>query len=106
MLSKISNRKIKQTERFIERFKAKATKARQVQSRVKALERMDMIEEVVDDTAAVNFRFKFNQQTGPLHHLRLTTLSKAYGTQQILKDTSITIERGDKIALIGANGKG
>ena len=97
--------KIKQTERFIERFKAKATKARQVQSRVKSLERMDMIEEVVDDTAAVNFRFKFNQQPGR-YITTLDHVSKAYGSQQILKDTSINLERGDKIALIGANGKG
>jgi ATP-binding cassette subfamily F protein 3 len=97
--------KIRQTERFIERFKAKATKSRQVQSRVKSLERMDMIEEVVDDTAAVNFRFKFNQQPGR-YIITLNHVSKAYGKLEILKDTSIHIERGDKIALIGANGKG
>jgi ATP-binding cassette subfamily F protein 3 len=97
--------KIRQTERFIERFKAKATKARQVQSRVKALERMDMIEEVVDDTAAVNFRFKFKQQPGR-YIITLKDVSKSYGPVEILKNTSINIERGDKIALIGANGKG
>ncbi len=97
--------KIRQTERFIERFKAKATKARQVQSRVKALERMDMIEEVVDDTAAVNFRFKFKQQPGR-YIITLKDVSKSYGPLEILKNTSINIERGDKIALIGANGKG
>jgi ATP-binding cassette subfamily F protein 3 len=97
--------KIKQTERFIERFKAKATKARQVQSRVKALEKMDMIEEVIDDTAAVNFRFKFNQQPGRFI-VTLKDVSKAYGNVEILKHTSISIERGDKIALIGANGRG
>jgi ATP-binding cassette, subfamily F, member 3 len=97
--------KIRQTERFIERFKAKATKARQVQSRVKALERMDMIEEVIDDTAAVNFRFNFNQQPGRWI-VTLKEVSKSYGDLEILKNTSITIERGDKIALVGANGKG
>ena len=97
--------KIKQTERFIERFKAKATKARQVQSRVKALERMDKVEEVVDDTAAVNFRFKFSQQAGRFI-VNLNNISKSYGPLQILKNTSIAIERTDKIALIGANGKG
>ncbi|MBL7858336.1 MAG: ABC-F family ATP-binding cassette domain-containing protein [Cyclobacteriaceae bacterium] len=97
--------KIRQTERFIERFRAKATKSKQVQSRVKSLERMDKVDEVVDDTAAVNFKFKFNQQPGRF----ITTLnhvSKSYGSLEILKDTSIAIERGDKIALIGANGKG
>jgi ATP-binding cassette subfamily F protein 3 len=97
--------KIKQTERFIERFRSKATKARQVQSRVKALERMDLVEEVVDDTAAVNFKFKFNQQPGRFI-VTLKDVSKAYGPLEILKHTSISIERGDKIALIGANGKG
>lgn len=97
--------KIRQTERFIERFKAKATKARQVQSRVKSLERMDMIEEVIDDSAAVNFRFNFNQQPGRWI-VTLKDVSKAYGDLQILKNTSIAIERGDKIALVGANGKG
>jgi ATP-binding cassette subfamily F protein 3 len=97
--------KIKQTERFIERFKAKATKARQVQSRVKALERLDLIEEVVDDTAAVNFRFRFNQQPGR-YIVTLKDVSKAYGSVEILKNTSVTIERNDKIALIGANGRG
>ena len=97
--------KIRQTERFIERFKAKATKARQVQSRVKALERMDKIEEVVDDTAAVNFRFKFSQQPGRFI-INLNNISKSYGSLEILKNTSVAIERTDKIALIGANGKG
>jgi ATP-binding cassette subfamily F protein 3 len=97
--------KIRQTERFIERFRAKATKSRQVQSRVKALEKMDLIEEVIDDTAAVNFKFKFNQQPGRFI-VTLNNVSKSYGPLQILKDTSIAIERGDKIALIGANGKG
>ncbi len=97
--------KIKQTERFIERFKAKATKARQVQSRVKALERMELIEEVVDDTAAVNFRFTFNQQPGRFI-VTLNNVSKAYGSLEILKNTSASIERTDKIALIGANGRG
>jgi ATP-binding cassette, subfamily F, member 3 len=97
--------KIRQTERFIERFKAKATKARQVQSRVKSLEKMDMIEEVIDDTAAVNFRFKFNQQPGRFI-VTLDNVSKSYGELEILKNTSIQIERTDKIALIGANGRG
>ena len=97
--------KIRQTERFIERFKAKATKARQVQSRVKALDRMDMIEEVVDDTAAVNFKFTFSQPSGR-HVVTIENVSKAYGSNVILNDSSAVIERGDKIALIGANGKG
>ena len=97
--------KIKQTERFIERFRAKATKARQVQSRVKALERMDLIEDVVDENAVVNFRFKFRQKSGR-HVIRLENISKSYSDLTIFKNTTTHIERGDKIALIGANGKG
>lgn len=96
---------IRQTERFIERFKAKATKSRQVQSRVKALARMDVIDEVLSDDAKVHFRFKFGTQPGR-HVMRLDDISKAYGDKVILKNTTAHIERGDKIALIGANGKG
>ena len=96
---------IRQTERFIERFKAKATKARQVQSRVKALNRMDMIDDVIDATARVHFRFKFGQQPGR-HVMKLDHISKSYPGKPILANTTATIERGDKIALIGANGKG
>ncbi|MBY0436346.1 MAG: ABC-F family ATP-binding cassette domain-containing protein, partial [Cyclobacteriaceae bacterium] len=97
--------KIRQAERFIERFKAKASKARQVKSKEKAIDRMELIEEVVDDTAAVNFKFKFKQPSGR-HVVTLKDVSKAYGPLQILKHTNAIIERGDKIALIGANGKG
>jgi ATP-binding cassette subfamily F protein 3 len=59
----------------------------------------------VDDTAAVNFRFRFNQQPGRFI-CTLKDVSKSYGPLEILKNTSISIERGDKIALVGANGKG
>lgn len=96
---------IKQTERFIERFKAKATKARQVQSRVKALARMEKIEDVLDENAKINFKFNFGSQSGR-NILDLKNISKSYGDLKILKTTSALIERGDKIALIGANGKG
>lgn len=97
--------KIKQTEKFIERFRAKATKARQVQSRVKSLERMDVIEDVVDENAVVNFKFDFKQKSGR-HVIRLEDVNKSYGDLTILNNTTAQIERGDKIALIGANGKG
>ncbi|MFC2188468.1 ABC-F family ATP-binding cassette domain-containing protein [Fulvivirgaceae bacterium LMO-SS25] len=97
--------KIKQTEKFIERFRAKATKARQVQSKAKMLDKMDKVDDVVETTAAVNFKFKFNQQPGR-HIMQLENVSKAYGDLKILQNTHAIIERGDKIALIGANGKG
>lgn len=97
--------KIKQTEKFIERFRAKSSKAKQVQSRVKALDRMDMINEVVTDTAAINFKFSFNQPSGR-QVITMKDVSKSYGSLEILKNSTGLIERGDKIALIGANGKG
>ncbi|MFD2515442.1 ribosomal protection-like ABC-F family protein [Pontibacter locisalis] len=96
---------IRQTERFIERFKAKATKAKQAQSRMKQLDRLERIEEVAPDAAKVNFSFKFTTQPGR-HILRLEHMSKAYGDKVIFRDTNVHVERGDKIALIGANGKG
>ncbi len=96
---------IRQTERFIERFKAKASKAKQVQSRVKALDRIDIIDDVIDEKAKVNFKFNFGTQPGRFI-LFLEHVTKAYGEKVILTNTSATINRGDKIALIGANGKG
>ncbi len=97
--------KIRQTERFIERFRAKSTKARQVQSRVKALERMDRVEEVMDENATVNFKFTFKKKAGRFL-VELDQVSKEYDALEIFRNTSIAVERGDKIAMVGANGKG
>ncbi len=97
--------KIKQSEQFINRFRAKSTKARQVQSRVKSLERMDMIEDVKSDSAAISFNFSFTQKSGK-HVKILENVSKSYGDLEVLKPSTLGIERGDKIALIGANGIG
>jgi ATP-binding cassette subfamily F protein 3 len=96
---------IKQTEKFIERFRAKASKSNQVQSRIKALDRLDKVHEVVSDEVSVNFKFKFSKQSGR-DVIILDQVSKAYGDLVILKNSTARIERGDKIALIGANGKG
>ena len=97
--------KIRQTERFIERFKAKATKAKQAQSRVKMLEKMELVDDVIDENARVNFRFNFSTQPGR-HILHLDHISKSYGEKHILTNTTARLERGDKVALIGANGRG
>ncbi len=97
--------KIRQTERFIERFKAQATKAKQAQSRVKQLARLERIDDVIDENARVNFRFNFSTQPGR-HILHLEDISKAYGSKVILTRADARLERGDKVALIGANGKG
>ena len=97
--------KIKQTEQFINRFRAKASKARQVQSRIKSLDRLERIEEISDTVAPINFSFSFEQKSGRTV-CELNHVSKAYDHSVIFEDTSEIIERGDKIALIGANGKG
>ena len=97
--------KIKQEERLIERFRAKASKAKMAQSRIKALERMERVDDVDDDNPTVNFSFKFSKQSGR-HVVRLEHITKTYPGVPILKDTHAVIEKGDKIALIGANGKG
>ncbi len=96
---------IRQAERFIERFKAKASKAKQAQSRAKMLDKMDRIDDVAADAPVVNFKFQFKVQPGR-HLLRLEHMHKSYDEKRIFRDTHVNIERGDKIALIGANGKG
>ncbi len=97
--------KIKQEERLIERFRAKASKAKMVQSRIKALDRMEKVDDVDDDNPEVNFSFNFSKPSGR-HVVTLEHVSKSYPNLEILRDTSAIIEKGDKIALIGANGKG
>jgi ATP-binding cassette subfamily F protein 3 len=98
-------KKIKQTENFVERFRSKASKATQVQSRIKALERIDKVAPVATTAAPIKFRFSTQQQPGKVV-VSLAHVEKAFGTLAILQDASAKVERGDKIALIGANGKG
>lgn len=96
---------IKEQERFIERFRAKASKASAVQSRVKALEKLNRVDAVEGPLAAIRVKFAVDKQPGRIiSHLNIKR--KAYGTLELLKDTSAEITRGDKIAFIGANGKG
>jgi ATP-binding cassette subfamily F protein 3 len=97
--------KIRQAEVFINRFKAKASKSRQVQSKIKQLDKIELIDEVIDETAKVHFKFNFKTNPGR-NILELKDTSKSYGDLKILENTYARIERGDKIALIGANGKG
>jgi len=97
--------KIKQEEKLIERFRAKASKAKMVQSRIKALDRMEKVDNVDDDNPEVNFSFKFSKPSGR-HVVTIEDISKSYPNLEILRNTDGLIEKGDKIALIGANGKG
>ncbi|GAB2693278.1 ABC-F family ATP-binding cassette domain-containing protein [Mucilaginibacter koreensis] len=97
--------KIKQEERLIERFRAKASKAKMAQSRIKALDRLERVDDVDDDNPTVNFSFRFGKQSGR-NVINIEDLSKSYPNLSILKQASAIIEKGDKIALIGANGRG
>ena len=98
-------REIKNIEAFIERFRYKATKAKQVQSRVKLLEKMDEI--VIDDLdkTAIHFKFPPAPHSGKVT-LELNHVGKSYGDQVILKDINLLIPRGEKIAFVGRNGEG
>ncbi len=98
-------KKIKDTEKFINRFKAKASKARQVQSKIKNLDKVEKIEDVAEENAVINFKFNFNKPSGKII-TDIKNVSKAYGDNVILKNASGIISRGDKVVLIGANGKG
>ncbi|RVT97179.1 ABC transporter ATP-binding protein [Mucilaginibacter limnophilus] len=97
--------KIKQEERLIERFRAKASKAKMAQSRIKMLDKMERVDDVDDDNPTVNFTFRFSKQSGR-HVVTLEHITKKYPAIDILNDAEAVIEKGDKIALIGANGRG
>ncbi len=96
--------KIKQTERFIERFRYKATKARQVQSRIKKLEKIERIE-IENQEQGIDFQFPEAIHSGKVV-IDLSGIDKRYGTKEVLLKVDCTIERGDRIALVGINGAG
>lgn len=96
---------IKEQEKFINRFKAKASKATAVQSRVKMLEKLDRVEEVKSAENTMKLQFKVARQTGKTV-CSLEHVSKSYGNLTVFDACSAEVLRGDKIALIGANGIG
>lgn len=96
---------IKKEERFIERFRAQATKAAQAQSAVKRLDKLEMIEAPDASVPVMNINFHVGIQPGKII-CTLNNVSKSFGKLTILKNTTAEIMRGDKIALLGANGKG
>ncbi len=96
---------IRQQERFIERFKAKASKAAQAQSIVKRLDRLERIEDVQIERPNIRINFQVDKQPGKVI-VTVKELTKKFGTKTIVENAVAEIERGDKIALIGANGKG
>lgn len=96
---------IRQQERFIERFKAKASKAAQAQSVQKRLDKIDKIEDVKLERPDLRINFQLDKVPGKVL-VELKGVSKNFGQIKIVEDAIAEIERGDKIALIGANGKG
>jgi ATP-binding cassette subfamily F protein 3 len=96
---------IKQQERFIERFKAKASKATQAQSRMKMLDKLERVESVETSDVKINLNFKVKHKSGRVLK-KLKNVSKSYGENTILKNSFGEIQRGERIGLIGANGKG
>jgi len=96
---------IADTEDFIERFRYKATKAVQVQSRIKQLDKVERLEVEEEDKAAISFHFPAAPRSGR-EVVVATDLIKKYGEKTILNGVNISLERGEKIALVGKNGEG
>jgi ATP-binding cassette subfamily F protein 3 len=96
---------IRQQERFIERFKAKASKAAAAQSAMKRLDKLDRIEDVAIERPNIKINFRVDKIPGKVL-VTLKDVTKVFGEIRIVQNASAEIERGDKIALIGANGKG
>ena len=101
---KAQEKKIKETEKFIERFRYKSTKAKQVQSRVKQLEKLDTIS-IAEEEKRIELRFPDPPRSG-IVPVELKNVSKSYGTLPVLKNVDLLLERGDKIAIVGPNGAG
>ncbi len=98
-------RRIAQTERFIERFRYKASKARQVQSRVKALDRLERVEVGSDRVATMRFKFPDPPRSGR-RVVTLRGVGKRYGDNVVYEGLDLVLERGAKVALVGPNGAG
>jgi len=96
---------IEDTERFIERFRYKATKAVQVQSRIKQLEKLDRIEIEEEDKSALKLNFPPAPRSGRVV-VEGKNISKSYGNHLVLKDIDLKIENGEKVAFVGRNGEG
>ena len=96
---------IQDTEEFIERFRYKATKAVQVQSRIKQLEKLERLEVDLEDTSRLNLRFPPAPRSGDFP-LIVEDLRKDFGAHNVFHDVTFTIRRGEKVAFVGKNGEG
>jgi ATP-binding cassette subfamily F protein 3 len=95
---------IEKAEAFISRFRYKATKARQVQSRIKLLDKVERIE-IPPERKRIRFRFPAAPRPGRVV-LELRDAAKGYGGEPVLRGVSLLLERGDRVALVGPNGAG
>jgi ATP-binding cassette subfamily F protein 3 len=102
---KNQEKEIKHTEQLIEKFRYKASKAAFAQSLIKKLEKVDRIEVDGDDNATLNIRFPVSIQPGKII-IEAKNLAKNYGTNQVLENVNLLIERNSKIAFVGQNGQG
>lgn len=98
-------KQIKDTEDFIDRFRYKATKSNQVQSRIKQLEKLERIEVDEVDNSRLNLKFPPAPRSGS-YPVIMEDVEKSYGDHQIFSGVNLTIERGEKIAFVGKNGEG
>ncbi|MDI3505253.1 MAG: ATP-binding cassette, subfamily er 3 [Bacteroidota bacterium] len=98
-------KQIKETEDFIERFRYKPTKSNQVQSRIKQLEKIEIIEVDEVDNSRLNLKFPPSPRSGS-YPVIMENVSKKYGDHTIFSDVTLTIERGEKVAFVGKNGEG
>lgn len=96
---------IEQQERFIDRFKAKASKAKQAQSKMKQLDKIERIQLDEQDTSSIRFEFPPPTRSGEVV-VKAIDVRKTYGPKEIFKDVNFTILRGEKIAFVGKNGQG
>jgi ATP-binding cassette subfamily F protein 3 len=96
--------RIEQLEVFINRFRYQATKAKQVQSRIKELEKMERIE-IPEEEKAIHFAFPQPKQSGRIA-AEFNGVAKSYDEKEVFRDVNFMIERGDRIALVGVNGAG
>ena len=102
---KNQEKQIQQTEKLIERFRAKASKASMAQSLIKKLDKIDRIEIDPEENRKMKFEFGISHQPGKII-LETDKISKAYGDKQVLSDVDIEVVRGEKIAFVGQNGQG
>ena len=102
---KNQQKQIKNTERFIERFRSKNTKAAQVQSRVKKLNKMEMVEEPNEDRSVINLLIPQPKRL-PLKVASFIDVNKRYGNTEVFNELNLLVERGQKIGLVGHNGAG